>query len=215
MTDDIVATEDDDEEQRVCDNDYYDYIFGFGSIINVVTHAPWISSSSPSEDGGGVDSDEDNSASSLPGRPAVVTARMGYRRGWNFRSNTGFTALGIRRVDEDDDTLEVASDINGVLFRIKHSMLGDFDRREIGYDRVEIPFDCLEFPVVTEPVDCIDLAQISPHNNAKFWIYVPRDVLTADDEHPILQRSVLCFGQSQSCKLHIFTVLLLAASKLR
>jgi len=168
-----------------------DYIFGFGSIINVATHAPWISS--------GDAAGECSSASSLPGRPAVVSARMGYQRGWNFRSNTGFTALGIRRVvvntsatTEDADSAlpaaeeQVASDINGVLFRIRHSVLADFDRREVGYDRVQIPFDCIDFPPLTEAVECID----NIPSDARLWVYVPRDVLPADEDHPVLQSYV-------------------------
>ena len=81
---------------------------------------------------------------------------------------------------------EVASDINGVLFRIRHSVLGDFDRREVGYDRVQIPFDCIDFPPVTEAVECID--NIPP--DARLWVYVPRDVLPADEDHPVLQSYV-------------------------
>jgi cation transport regulator ChaC len=43
---------------------------------------------------------------------------------------------------------EVGSDINGVLFRIPRSMIEAFDRREVGYDRVELPRDGLVARVV-------------------------------------------------------------------
>ena len=150
------------------DEEDFHYIFGFGSIINVATHAPWISSS-------------DNSAS-LPGRPAVLSSRMGYLRGWNFRSSTGFTALGIRRSKEN------GSDINGVLFRVHHTMLKDFDRREVGYDRIQIPQEYIDFPSLTKQslAEYID----DVPRDARLWIYVPLECMVADEDHPILQSYV-------------------------
>ena len=156
-----------------CDDEVdFHYIFAFGSIINVATHAPWISSS----DEFGHDS------ASLPGRPAVLSSRMGYLRGWNFRSSTGFTALGIRRSKEN------ALDINGVLYRVHTTMLKDFDRREVGYDRIQIPHDCIDFPSLKrQPLaDYIDYVP----RDARLWIYVPTECMVADEDHPILQSYV-------------------------
>jgi hypothetical protein len=39
---------------------------------------------------------------------------------------------------------ERGMDINGVLFRITEEMLADFDRREVGYDRVEIKMEDID-----------------------------------------------------------------------
>jgi cation transport regulator ChaC len=121
----------------------YDYIFGFGSIINTETHAPWLTSSSSTST---VDNNSTTGSSALPGQRATLQANLGYQRGWNFRSNTGFTALGVMPTKNNGE--EVGSDINGVLFRIPRSMIEAFDRREVGYDRVELPRDGLVARVV-------------------------------------------------------------------
>lgn len=155
-----------------------DYIFGFGSIINPSTHDPWLSQAHPATDS----KQNDDDARGLPGRTAVILAKFGYQRGWNFRSNTGFTALGIRRVVIAD-----ASDINGVVFQIHSSMLPDFDRREVGYDRVQIPMETLQF-TKTSKVN----VELTIPPSARIWVYVPMEenFLPADEDHPILQSYV-------------------------
>ncbi len=105
------------------DQTEYHHVFGFGSIINTTTHAPWLAA--------------DSKDTTLLGQRATILESFGFTRGWNFRSATGFTALGITRKEEE------ASDVNGVLFRITKEMLSGFDRREVGYDRVNIPLDQL------------------------------------------------------------------------
>ena len=51
----------------------FDYIFGFGSIINTDTHAPWLT---------GTSSDEDNEdCTILKGQRATILASFGYSRG--------------------------------------------------------------------------------------------------------------------------------------
>ena len=160
----------------------YDYIFGFGSIINTETHAPWLALQQ-----------EENGKESyvLPGQRAKILAKFGYRRGWTFRSNTGFTALGIF------PTQEKATDVNGVLFRITHEMLAGFDVREVGYDRVEVPRDCIElFPRLAQenPVDASytnkSECELNIQPNETMWIYVPRQCFQANEDHPILQSYV-------------------------
>eukprot|EP00588_Corethron_pennatum_P012599 CAMPEP_0194276572 /NCGR_PEP_ID=MMETSP0169-20130528/9126_1 /TAXON_ID=218684 /ORGANISM="Corethron pennatum, Strain L29A3" /LENGTH=1199 /DNA_ID=CAMNT_0039020315 /DNA_START=42 /DNA_END=3641 /DNA_ORIENTATION=+ len=151
----------------------FDYVFGFGSIINTDTHAPWVS---------GVISD----GKALQGQRASIRPSFGYRRGWNFRSNTGFTALGIVK-DETGGTA-----INGVLFRIPHSMFAGFDRREVGYDRVAVGRDHFELiPLAAEGGDGKDVAlDIRP--TEKVWVYVPQASFRceANEEYPILQSYV-------------------------
>ena len=158
----------------------FDYVFGFGSIMNTATHAPWLASD---KTGGG--------SKTLKGQRANIRSSFGYRRGWNFRSNTGFTALGIQRE-------EGATHINGVLFRIKHDMLEGFDRREVGYDRVEVDRDCIELiPPQSSEGDEAHVNEthhvlLNIQMNEKIWVYVPQETYCAEanEDHPILQSYV-------------------------
>lgn len=148
------------------DVDNYDGIFGFGSIINTSTHASWL---------------EDVNASSFPGR--IVRVRGHYQRAWNFRSATGFTALGILK--DDGQTHEM----NGVLFKIPDSVIANFDRREVGYDRIEIPHDSIELLPPEYHVNP-QLAHEFGDLPKKVWIYVPQEGHDADENHPLLQSYV-------------------------
>jgi hypothetical protein len=74
----------------------------------------------------------------MPGAIVTIKRSFGYKRKWNFRSSTGFTALGVVKDTNADD-------INGILFQIPHEEMSNFDRREVGYERVKVPLDCLEF----------------------------------------------------------------------
>jgi hypothetical protein len=155
---------------------HFDYIFGFGSIINTATHAPWLAEMPAS-----------NCTAALPGQRAILKATFGCERSWNFRSNTGFTALGITRVENGE-----AKDICGVLFRITHDMIPAFDRREVGYDRVEIDREHLEFvpadKIYKESLD----TPLQIQSNEHIWVYIPQQsyCLTANEDHPILQSYV-------------------------
>jgi len=153
----------------------YDYVFGFGSIINTDTHAPWVS---------GVLS----GSKALQGQRAFIRSSLGYRRGWNFRSNTGFTALGVTK-DESE-----ATDINGVLFQIPHSMFEGFDRREVGYDRVELSREDFELIPLKEGQEGNNKngAVLDIQPNERVWFYVPQPSYCAEanENHPILQSYV-------------------------
>jgi hypothetical protein len=161
------------------------YVFGFGSIINTTTHAPWLSNQT--------DERADSAKTvTLPGQQARILARFGYRRGWNFRSNTGFTALGLTKAKEE----ERGMDINGVLFRITEEMLADFDRREVGYDRVEIMMDNIELLAQGSSSDKEEeeegQAEMNEIPNGKMWVYIPQEAscVEANEDHPILQSYV-------------------------
>lgn len=166
----------------------YDYVFGFGSIINTATHAPWLALTSSIDNNSTNGSNIGNTA--LQGQRATILATFGFKRGWTYRSPTGFTALGVYRVEE-------ATDINGVLFRIKHDMLEGFDRREVGYDRVEILRDDIE---LIQPQSKDDGA-VEKHTNhvllniqegERIWVYIPKEsfCMEANEDHPILQSYV-------------------------
>jgi tetratricopeptide (TPR) repeat protein len=200
----------------------WEYIFGFGSIINTATHAPWLSSSTDgTASSSSISSSPSSSVSSLPGQRATVKASWGYRRGWCFRSNTGFTALGIvkckqRGLDDDNDdgsnstdatrtpaeTLS-PSDINGVVFRVSSVLLKDFDLREVGYDRVEVPKDQIVFLPPrgddgggADPGGRQRGVQLNVREDETIWVYVPQALRLADEDHPILQSYVdtVCQG---------------------
>jgi len=183
----------------------YHYIFGFGSIINTSTHGPWLTS--VAADGGIIAKEEkEPPLGHLPGQRATLLASFGYRRGWNFRSSTGFTALGISRGSTTSSSSSSSSsqhapprDINGVVFRVTASMLREgFDRREVGYDRVEIPLECVHFHdsrstmgegregTVETP------SPLHVRSHEKIWVYVPQpsSLSIADEDHPILQSYV-------------------------
>jgi hypothetical protein len=172
-------TRDDDDENP--DVEHHEYIFGFGSMINITTHDPWLTSSSSSISSESV---------CLPGRPAGILAKFGCQRGWNFRSNTGFTALGISYANAPDE----ATDINGVVFQIGRDMLPDFDRREVGYDRVLVPNDCMDWSdsygvASGDAMSDIDHRLTSIPANAQIWVYIPckESCLIGDEDHPVLQ----------------------------
>lgn len=148
-----------------------DYLFGFGSIINVGTHASWMGDGSQA----------------LKGQRANVRASFGYRRSWNFRSSTGFTALGITKDGAAGGTV-----INGVLFRIPRSMLPGFDRREVGYDRVEINLEHLDLLPGADSAGGLEFNSLSIADGAKIWVYVPKlsSCAESNEDHPILQSYV-------------------------
>ncbi len=146
------------------------------SAVNTSTHATWQTDKS--------------SSSTIPGAVANIKKCFGYKRKWNFRSTTGFTALGVIKAgdagSEDDD----ADDINGVLFQVPRDEMPNFDRREVGYTRVDVPLQFLEFhPHMTGSTP---QTQFSLDSNDKIWLYVPQPSQTmyADENHPLLQSYV-------------------------
>lgn len=130
-------------------------------------------------------------------------ASWGWRRGWNFRSNTGFTALGIVqcRSEEGGSTTgtdnDRPSDINGVVFRVTKDLLRDFDRRELGYDRIALPKEHLVFVAPAAPNHGPQQeVKLSIRDDDTVWVYVPQQMQLADEDHPILQSYVdtVCQG---------------------
>ncbi len=139
--------------------------------MNTTTHATW---QTPGKE----------ESINIPGAVATITRCFGYKRKWNFRSFTGFTALGV--VSAEDD----ASDINGVLFEVPRGEMQNFDRREVGYQRIEVPLKFLEFnprASGSTPQTTFDIA-----SNDKIWLYVPipSQNMYADENHPLLQSYV-------------------------
>lgn len=176
--------------------DEYEYIFGFGSIMNTATHAPWLQTSDNNRGNRKKKASSLSTSSVLPGVVVTLTKEFGYKRRWNFRSSTGFTALGVSKAD----SLQTASDINGVLFQVSKAMMPGFDRREVGYEKVAIPLECLRFE---PPFHDDDEEEADSHYNSslcykqlnassRLWLYIPLRSSTkpADENHPLLQSYV-------------------------
>jgi len=140
------------------------FIFGYGSIINKSTHKTWASGTSAAS--------ETNAACA---GVATVRRSFGYKRSWNFRSSTGFTALGVSKSSADP------TDVNGVLYRVHESELPGFDLREVGYDRIEVGL---------HHVDLHPGADFTLEEGDRVWIYVPQVEQFADENHPLLQSYV-------------------------
>ncbi|KAL7542431.1 hypothetical protein ACHAXR_011824 [Thalassiosira sp. AJA248-18] len=160
----------------------HDYIFGFGSIMNTSTHATW---QSP---------EKKKSGNTIPGAVVTIKRSFGYARKWNFRSTTGFTALGVIAAEDEDE----ASDINGVLYQVPKEEMPNFDRREVGYKKVEVPLKFLEFRAADIANSGESTTTTTPQTkfcfgpNDKIWLYVPlpSQTMYSDENHPILQSYV-------------------------
>jgi hypothetical protein len=196
----------------------YEYIFGFGSIMNTSTHATWKTTSSTT-----TTTDMQSSSGSLPGVIATISKEFGYKRQWSFRSSTGFTALGVEQVivaatnenDNDDGGEEKCCEINGVIFQVPTCDIPDFDRREVGYTKIRIPLEYItiqnddaseatsntcEATTAATAAAAASNQQQSYRQQANFtftsndniWLYVPLPghIHYADENHPLLQSYV-------------------------
>ena len=90
--------------------------------------------------------------------PCRIKSEFGFVREWNFRAPTAqICALGLRRVEEG----EVGATINGVCFPAPDD-LSEFDQRENGYQRVQVPREMVEL-----------LGWQTLPSNACIFVYVP------------------------------------------
>ena len=140
------------------------FIFGYGSIINKSTHKAWASGTSAASE----------THASCAG-VATVRRSFGYKRSWNFRSSTGFTALGVNKSSVE------STDINGILYQVHESELPGFDLREVGYDRIAVEL---------HHVDLHPEANFTLEEGDRVWIYVPQVEQFADENHPLVSAAV-------------------------
>lgn len=168
--------------------DEFHFVFGFGSIMNSSTHAAWLPNNSENDS---------SSKAALPGRIVKIKREFGYERRWNFRSTTGFTALGVSRIDPTDFNPSQPN-MNGVLLRVPIAMMPGFDKREKGYDKVQIPLEFIELcdnrgansSSSSSPEKQQPAFELTKHD--KIWMYVPQPSQNreADENHPLLQSYV-------------------------
>lgn len=92
---------------------------------------------------------------------------------------------------------DAPSDINGIIFRIPLDMLPDFDRREVGYDRVLLHSTDYQIlpPDYYGPNACTkdpSLLFDSIGENEQVYAYIPQSTYCAeaDESHPLLQSYV-------------------------
>ena len=100
---------------------------------------------------------------------------------------SGFTALGVSKISDDKDE---AKDMNGVLFQVTQSMIPEFDRREIGYEKVRIPLEYLDFKSNSNVNNDDWHKNLGPDD--RLWLYVPLSTHNkpADENHPLIQSYV-------------------------
>lgn len=110
-----------DWQGRKLPNNPTNFIFGYGSLINTASRNSSVKTP-------------------IPAIPIRVSATFGYVRTWNDRSVSGFTALGLRKLDPG----ETGRTINGVLYPVEGTDMSSFDAREKGYVRVEVPLSEIE-----------------------------------------------------------------------
>ena len=130
---------------------------------------------------------------------ANIKKNSGYYRTFNFRSNTGFTALGLAKLS--DESKCIGTTINGIIIEVEN--VHDFqklDDREVGYNRIDIT----EFVEVIHDKnnnsnDDDDIGDTkkneittSLNTNMKIWVYIPSIVnrKNADKDYPICQTYV-------------------------
>lgn len=102
-------------------------IFGYGSLINHESR---------------------RSTADSHGNAAVclrLKSSFGFKRVWNYRSKTGFTALGLSKRSLQDSAHQ---GVVGVLFPVGESEMDlyPYDEREVGYKRVRVPLTEFEIP---------------------------------------------------------------------
>jgi hypothetical protein len=166
-----------------------DFIFGFGSIINARSRQ-----------------------SSAPGCPHAVAVRIAglqwkWTRVWNFRSATGFTALGLAKRSEYARD-ELPTSVNGVLFPVSAAQLAAFDTREVGYRRELVPLAAWlalpsPLPHLAGFAAAVEARRAAGEGSGgdegldaalRCWAYVPNSetAVPADAEHPLVQTYIDC-----------------------
>ncbi len=115
------------------------FVFGYGSLINSALR-------------------NSTASTPIPALPVRVSGAFGFRRCWNDRSPSGFTALGLCKAQSG----EAGVTINGVVYPIEGEDMSKFDLREEGYTRLEVPMNLIE-----------SVGWQRLPERGRIWVYVP------------------------------------------
>jgi len=140
--------------------------FGFGSLVNRATRPA--------------------------GEVSVPATLMGWSRHWAHHAvgidgnRISRCSLTVKRGAQGLPSPAGTVAIDGVLVTIPTTELPNLDKRERGYDRVEVPTE--QFHLTNENIDTLGTLP------AEISVYVSKPELTApaDVEHPILQSYIDC-----------------------
>jgi hypothetical protein len=169
------------------------YIFGYGSIINNTSRAAGSFLSERMLQRGPSDTDELARDDDEVAVAVALAGSFGYIRKWIFRSDSGFTALGLVK---DSGPVQ---DCQGILFQVESNKLTEFDHRELGYHRVPVPVEKIKI------IECAgndrrrdNLEIVRKHlrgpksQKVAFYCYVPDcdRTFAPTAEYPILQTYV-------------------------
>jgi len=163
-----------------------DFLFGYGSIINNSSRQ------STSQDAG----------KEIEVAVVAELVDSSLERCWCFRSHTGFTALGLRRLNEkkthvnfnnkNDNIRQNA--LLGVLFPVESGVMAQYDIREVGYMRFEVSSEQI---LIKEEYGSDNVRQKAEEyklklQTARIWTYIPDESRAKfpDKDHPILQSYV-------------------------
>lgn len=128
------------------------YIFGYGSLTNSKSREASLGTRSEAI-------------------PARISAKFGYTRKWNQRSQTLMTALGLEKGS--------GSTINGVVYPVSGTDMDIWDARETGYERKLVPWELVQ-----------STGWQGLPSTGKLWIYVSKNAATPDRDFPIVQSYV-------------------------
>ena len=137
------------------------YIFGYGSLICPASRAV--------------------TAPTLVGRPATPVRVHGVERIWSLPFR-GLTFLGIR--------VRETAECVGVLVPVDDEELAQFDRRELGYDRIQIDTKNVHDLLYEHQEHGTPPPPPRMDRNATIWVYVQQEFQPVSEDAPICQSYV-------------------------
>jgi antitoxin component YwqK of YwqJK toxin-antitoxin module/cation transport regulator ChaC len=151
-----------DTSSLVTSNKEKHYIFGYGSLINLLSSSSTADITNPIY--------------------ATIDKTFGYYRAWCYKhSKISVNAVGLRKGTDEYPSL----DINGIIFEIVNPIenLPLFDKREVNYERREIPQQFINYDTDK---------QIDFNEGDKLWVYVPEvsNLSDPDAVDPVTQSYV-------------------------
>ena len=144
----------------------YQFVFGYGSLINADSRA--------------------KTAQSLAKRDGLPVVISSLQRVWSGRMR-GSTAMGVR--------FKQGAECTGVLVEVTKEELAGLDKRESNYVRLQVHLDKVDKVPFLPETDFYETQQSKGLFNAKeaqgdtvkVWVYIPEKPKPAESSHPIPQ----------------------------